>query len=74
MPKATTQQLKFSIGNNLIALMEQNGVSQYKLAKDLGVTEAQVSRIRNAVYSPSLDLLISIADYFSVSTDYLLGR
>lgn len=72
--RKSKSDLKKQIGNSLTVLMERDEISRYKLAKDLGVSEAQINRIQNGIYAPSLDLFISIADYFKVSTDYLYGR
>ena len=48
--------------------------SQVDLAKKLNVTKQSVSNWENDNVVPSIDMLCRIADYFSVSTDYLLGR
>lgn len=49
------------------------GLNQVELAKELFVTKQTVSNWENGNLMPSVDMLIKIADYFSVSTDYLLG-
>ena len=49
------------------------GITQVELAKSLGVTKQFVSNWENDNIQPSIDMLIRIAGYFSVSTDYLLG-
>lgn len=50
------------------------GLNQVSFAKKLSVTKQTVSNWENNNIQPSIDMLIKIADYFSVSTDYLLGR
>lgn len=50
------------------------GVSQVDMAKALGVTKQSVSNWENDNIQPSIDMLSKLADYFAVSTDYLLGR
>lgn len=50
------------------------GLNQVGFAKKLSVTKQTVSNWENNNIQPSIDMLIKIADYFSVSTDYLLGR
>jgi len=40
----------------------------------LGVTKQCVSNWENNNIQPSVDMLVKIADIFSVTTDYLLGR
>lgn len=47
-------------------------ISQVELAKHLGVTKQCVSNWENDNILPSVDMLVKIAKYFNVSTDYLL--
>lgn len=50
------------------------GVSRYKLAKDLGVNKQTISFWEEGVNEPKISYLCKLADYFEVSTDFLLGR
>lgn len=54
-------------------LRMNRGLNQVELAKDLFVTKQCVSNWENGNIVPSVEMLIKIARYFSVSTDYLLG-
>ena len=65
---------KAFIGNLIDKLLERDDVTQYRLAKNLNITETAINKIRKSVNTPSLPMLISLAGYFKVSTDYLLGR
>lgn len=47
-------------------------ISQVKLANDLGVTKQCISNWENDNIAPSVEMLIKIAKYFSVSCDFLL--
>jgi len=49
-------------------------LSQVELAEKLGVTKQSVSNWENDNIQPPIEMLVKIADFFSVSTDYLLGR
>ncbi|MGN1061222.1 MAG: helix-turn-helix domain-containing protein [Candidatus Coproplasma sp.] len=49
------------------------GISQVELAKQLGVSKQCVSNWENDNVQPSVEMLVQIARYFNVSTDYLLG-
>lgn len=51
-----------------------HGLNQVAFANDMSVTKQTVSNWENNNIQPSVDMLVKIADYFSVSTDYLLGR
>ena len=47
-------------------------LSQVQMAKLLGETKQSISNWENNNIQPSVDMLVSIARLFSVSTDYLL--
>jgi len=49
-------------------------VTQEQLAEHLGVTQAAVSYWTSGKRKPSIGDLVRIADFFGVTTDYLLGR
>lgn len=49
------------------------GITQVELAKSLGVTKQSVSNWENDNIQPSIDMLIRLAEFFQVSTDYMLG-
>lgn len=55
-------------------LIERNDISQTTLAKVLGFTPQAVSRWCNGDAEPDTEVLKKIANYFGVSTDYLLGN
>ena len=55
----------------LESLLKKHKVSIYKLAKDTGLQPSMFSRWKAGDYTPKLDKLQRIADYFSVSVDYL---
>ena len=51
-----------------------NNYSQVDLANALSVTKQSVSNWENSNIQPSVDILIKLADFFGVTTDYMLGR
>ena len=53
-------------------LCSNNGISVYKACTDLGLNRSAVAKWKNGAI-PRGKTLNNIADYFSVSTDYLLG-
>ena len=55
-------------------LRTRHGVSQVKLAMDLGLSQNSISRYENGEREADYETLVAIADYFNVSVDYLLGR
>lgn len=58
--------------NNFIRLCNEAGKSPSKVALEIGTTKPSVTRWKNGS-RPSDATLQKIADYFNVSTDYLLG-
>ena len=48
-------------------------ISQVELANALFVSKQSVSNWENDNIMPSVEMLVKIANYFGVSTDYLLG-
>lgn len=50
------------------------GISQQAVADYLHCSVVSYSRYETGNRSPSLDLLVKIADFFDVTVDYLLGR
>ena len=60
------------LNQRLRALRQARGLSQVDLARELGVTKQSVSNWENDNILPSIDMLVRISHFFSVSTDYLL--
>lgn len=51
----------------------EKGLSMKQLAKELNTTDAAISYWENDINEPKITYLKSIAVYFNVTTDYLLG-
>ena len=64
----------FALNENIKKLRIAHGINQVEFAKILCVTKQCVSNWENDNVVPSIDMLCKIADFFDVSTDYLLGR
>ncbi len=63
-----------SVAGNIIRLRERQGLSQKELAANLNMNRSVLNRIENGTRPVRDDELKTIADYFDVSADYLLGR
>ena len=74
MPKKVNPARAKTIGYKLNKLINASDTSKSEVAKSLGVSPSQITRIIDGSRYPSLELLIGLADFFHVSTDYLLGR
>ena len=58
----------------IVFLRKERGISQKQAAADLGVSQALLSHYEKGIRECGLDFLVRAADYYEVSTDYLLGR
>lgn len=61
-------------GDRLKRLRTEKKITQSELGNIINVTKVSISGYENGNRSPDTDTLIKIADYFDVTTDYLLGR
>lgn len=55
-------------------LREKRRLSRRTLAELCGLSKNMISLYERGEKAPSVDALINLADFFGVSTDYLLGR
>lgn len=62
------------IGKLLAQLRKERGLLQKEVANHLNMTVATISNYEKGVHLPDLNTLIVLADFFDVSTDYLLQR
>ena len=60
--------------DRLKELRMEKGKTQKEMAKDLGTTDVSIGRYEAGTREPKTDILNALADYFDVTTDYLLGR
>lgn len=60
--------------NRLKELLSLYNLSQYGLAKQLGISPSTVCNWLNGKKEPSIESLWKIADFFDVSVDFLIGR
>ena len=58
----------------LYELRTEKGLSQKEAANDLGVSQALLSHYEKGIREFGLDFLNRAADYYKVTTDYILGR
>lgn len=63
-----------NIGYRISELRKQAGMSQFQLAKVLNVATSTLGMYETGKREPSLKVMNRIANYFNVTTDYLLGR
>jgi transcriptional regulator with XRE-family HTH domain len=62
------------IGDKLVHLRNGIGKTQREVASDLGLKFQRYNHYETGARQPDLETLCILADYFNVTTDYLLGR
>ena len=62
-----------TFGERLRELRKEKNIGQIKLAKILGVGKSIISLWETNQCEPTLSKLISIANFFGVTIDYLAG-
>jgi len=63
-----------TFGERLKELRKKKHLTQEQLSKAFYLNKSSISRYENGTQTPENELLQSIADYFDVSLDYLMGR
>ena len=60
--------------NRIVDLRKSKGLTQKQLAASTNLSEIGIQSYEGRRRKPAYDVLISLADYFNVSLDYLVGR
>lgn len=53
-------------------LLEKTGKTSYRVSKDTGISTATLSSWKSGEYTPKVEKLKILADYFSVPLEYFL--
>nr|WP_082111967.1 helix-turn-helix transcriptional regulator [Shouchella clausii] len=61
-------------GDRIAQLRTRHKLTQAELAEKIGITRASLSHYEKNRREPDYETLKRIADFFDVSTDYILGR
>ena len=64
----------FNFGEHLKEMRISFNYTQKQVASNIGITERNYQRYEANDQRPSFDILISLADFYNVSLDYLVGR
>lgn len=62
------------VGKIIVKLRMEKGLRQKDLSEILSMSPSNISNYENDEYWLDLDTICQLADYFNVTTDYLLGR
>ena len=70
--QAPVKDMTMPLGEKIRQLRSERGWSQGQLAARLGGDPGQISRYETGKISPSIDVMVKLAEAFDVSADYLL--
>lgn len=65
--------MRLNIGENIKRLRKERDITQEEFSEILGVTCQSVSRWENNLCYPDIELIPTIASFFGISTDRLIG-
>lgn len=60
--------------NRLKDLREDHDYTQQQVAAAIGITQRKYSYIETGMQQPTAEVLVSLARFYAVSVDYLLGE
>ncbi|MCX6207061.1 MAG: helix-turn-helix transcriptional regulator [Bacteroidetes bacterium] len=63
-----------TIGEHIMLLRKQKGLSQTELGKIIGTSGDVIGRYERDVITPSIDVIVNVADALEVSIDFLVGK
>lgn len=63
-----------TLGNKLKKLREEKGFTLEYVANHLNTTKTSIGRYEKDDREPKSDMLLALAEFYNVSTDYLLGK
>lgn len=63
-----------NFSTNLRLLRQEKEMTQQQLGEMFGGGKSLISNYENGYCEPDFQTLVKLADFFDVSTDYLLGR
>lgn len=72
--KTISEKYNLPFATNIRNLLGEQNITQDELAQKIGKTRQTVSQYVNGISEPGYETLVKIADFFNVSTDFLLGR
>lgn len=68
------KNMKIIVAERIKELMDEKSLNQVKLAEKIGIGQSAISAWVLGKKLPSIASLWSLADYFGVDIDYLVGR
>jgi len=65
--------MKMGVGRRISELRREKGLTQQQLANVLKIDRSNYSKYELGKLEPNNEMLVILAKYFGVTTDYLLG-
>lgn len=65
-------ELTINIINRILSLMNDSSITAKQLTTELELSNSSITDWKKGKAKPSTDAIVKIADFFNVSTDYLL--
>ncbi len=62
------------LSQRVYQLRRERNLNQKDLGDAVGLSHKAISTLESATRGTSIEKLVALAEYFGVSTDYLLGR
>ncbi len=62
-----------TFGQRIKELREDSGLSQTETSEAIGCARSTLANYESGARDPSFEMLLNIASWFGVTTDYLLG-
>ena len=69
-----SSMIEIVVAERIKELMKVEGISQYALAKKLGISQSTICNWLNGKKEPSIESLWKLADFFGETIDYIVGR
>ena len=70
----TDVEFRKTVAKNLAAYRKMSGLTQLELAEKLNYSDKSVSKWERGDGLPDVYVLKTLADFYGVTTDYILGR
>ncbi len=62
-----------TLGERITSLRKEKGLNQIEFAAKLNIDKSTIAKYETDKILPSVPMLIKLAQFFGVTTDYLLG-
>lgn len=63
-----------TIGEHIMLLRKKKKLSQAALGKEVGTSGDIIGRYERGIITPSIDVIVKVADALEVSIDFLVGK